>query len=225
MTKRHQSARRTSQVDRLVAQEEAERQRQERRLVLGSVRAQSLKNLNVDDEEEEKVGLRGSRKHLLSGKKKDFDLEGQEAFLEKLKNGEYVVMKHGRMGKPKQRELKITEDLKTLTWLPQKLMPTAYDDPRFSGLVDRVREVRLAREIDRECPQYLGTAVMRRSLKPAHADRALSIIWRHRTLDLEFGSEAECREVLYGLRELLAEVGHTTFTENPRASPRASTAF
>jgi len=121
-------------------------------------------------------------------------------------NGEYVVMKHGRMGKPKQRELKITEDLKTLTWLPQKLMPTAYDDPRFSGLVDRVREVRLAREIDRECPQYLGTAVLRRSLKPAHADRALSIIWRHRTLDLEFEDAAVCQEVVTGLRELVAEV-------------------
>jgi len=128
-------------------------------------------------------------------------------FLEKLKSGEYFVRKHGRMGKPKERILKISEDASILSWMPaKKIVPTTENDPRYSHTIANVTEVRAAHDIDRATPTLLGTAVLRRSLRPENAPLALSVIWPHRTLDLEFRTAEECQEVLYGLRELLAEV-------------------
>uniref|UniRef100_A0A7S3XXC8 Uncharacterized protein n=1 Tax=Heterosigma akashiwo TaxID=2829 RepID=A0A7S3XXC8_HETAK len=149
------------------------------------------------------------------------NLAEYEAFIGKLKRG-YAVLKHGRMGKPKPRVLQVSEDLTHLSWQPEQkgggATAAAASTPRYTALLDTVEEVRGTGDADRDQPHLLATAVLRRSLRPEHAGRALSVVWPHRTLDLEFGSEAECQEVLHGLRELLAEVGHTTFTENPRAS-------
>mmetsp|Transcript_27810 Transcript_27810/g.36187 ORF Transcript_27810/g.36187 Transcript_27810/m.36187 type:complete len:286 (+) Transcript_27810:207-1064(+) len=127
------------------------------------------------------------------------------AFISKLKNGEYKVKKHGRAGKPKLRILKLSEDQKTISWVPaKKLLPVNHSDPRYHNLVESIVEVRSATEIDRQNPRYLGTAILRRSCDPDQAPKALSILWETRSLDLEFEDEQQASEFLNGMRVFIS---------------------
>lgn len=126
-------------------------------------------------------------------------------FISKLKAGQFKVKKHGRAGKPKGRTLKLSDDEQTLYWLPNKMLFSKENDVRYHHTILNITEVRSAQEIDRQNPRFLGTPVLRRSCEPAAAARSLSIIWDHRTLDLEFQSEEACTEFLNGMRMLVTK--------------------
>eukprot|EP00639_Heterosigma_akashiwo_P037766 CAMPEP_0194708050 /NCGR_PEP_ID=MMETSP0296-20130528/1026_1 /TAXON_ID=39354 /ORGANISM="Heterosigma akashiwo, Strain CCMP2393" /LENGTH=280 /DNA_ID=CAMNT_0039604655 /DNA_START=97 /DNA_END=940 /DNA_ORIENTATION=+ len=126
-------------------------------------------------------------------------------FISKLKAGQFKVKKHGRAGKPKGRTLKLSDDEQTLYWLPNKMLFFKRKRRTVSPHHTEYHRGGSAQEIDRQNPRFLGTPVLRRSCEPAAAARSLSIIWDHRTLDLEFQSEEACTEFLNGMRMLVTK--------------------
>mmetsp|Transcript_25765 Transcript_25765/g.46778 ORF Transcript_25765/g.46778 Transcript_25765/m.46778 type:complete len:544 (+) Transcript_25765:41-1672(+) len=115
-----------------------------------------------------------------------------EEFMRTLKTKGLVAMKHGRSGNVSKVKLTTNQDGTTLFWCRHKhkgdTAPTLPNQVDFS----EVHEVRAAIETDPDFPRYAGTVVLRRSLHPRQANRALSLLWDERTLDLEFPDVEAC---------------------------------
>mmetsp|Transcript_30414 Transcript_30414/g.40155 ORF Transcript_30414/g.40155 Transcript_30414/m.40155 type:complete len:534 (+) Transcript_30414:217-1818(+) len=147
----------------------------------------------------------------------DVDLVGSdedlEFFKEELKTSGINVIKHGRSGKVKEVKLTCNEDCTTLYWSsPRSKHSVSSASPNQVDFVE-INEVRAGIQPDPDYPRYAGTPVLRKSLHPSKANRALSLIWEERSLDLQFQSVEECAHSYTGFTLLTREkkIGHNDF--------------
>uniref|UniRef100_A0A7S2Y0F2 Uncharacterized protein n=1 Tax=Fibrocapsa japonica TaxID=94617 RepID=A0A7S2Y0F2_9STRA len=133
----------------------------------------------------------------------EYRLQELEEFKEMLKTGVHV-RKHGRTGPPKKRVISCNADCTTLTWHSTSRLPSKSNN-KYQVAVTDIQEVRAGTDPDPAYPRYAGTAVLRRTCDPGNANKALSIVWEDRTLDLEFKNHNDCSMVLNGLRLLVKQ--------------------
>lgn len=111
----------------------------------------------------------------------------KKLFIAQAKRGINIV-KHGRAGKGKVRQIKLSDDEGTISWPGRN--KTTVD-------VNTISEVRPGR----------GTKILQKSAKDVDESLLFSLIAEERTVDLQAESEAERDELVGGFRALISRGG------------------